>query len=276
MSEATSHLIQFVLSDMDGTLLMPDHSLSPAVIEAVAQLREAGVLFTLASSRPPRAMREQIATLGVDLPTAAFNGGVLINPDGSELQSHWVEREAVDICLALFAQHGLDIWVFADDQWLARDRQAHYFAKELHALGYEPLIVEDFTPYLDRVHKMVATSNDFQLLIDLEQQLQEPLEGKAIAARSQQYYLDITALQANKGDALATLAAHSGIDLAHTAVLGDGANDVAMFKRAGFSVAMGQGEAVVRKQADAVTASNAADGAAQAIRELILPRAQRR
>jgi Cof subfamily protein (haloacid dehalogenase superfamily) len=275
MSEATSHLIQFVLSDMDGTLLMPDHSLSPAVVAAVAQLREAGVLFTLASSRPPRAMREQIATLGVDLPTAAFNGGVLINPDGSELQSHWVEREAVDICLALFAQHGLDIWVFADDQWLARDRQAHYFAKELHALGYEPLIVEDFTPYLDRVHKMVATSNDFQLLIDLEQQLQQPLEGKAIAARSQRYYLDITALQANKGDALATLAAHSGIDLAHTAVLGDGANDVAMFKRAGFSVAMGQGEAVVREQADAVTASNAADGAAQAIRELILPRAQR-
>ena len=275
MSEATSHLIQFVLSDMDGTLLMPDHSLSPAVVAAVAQLREAGVLFTLASSRPPHAMREQIATLGVDLPTAAFNGGVLINPDGSELQSHWVEREAVDICLALFAQHGLDIWVFADDQWLARDRQAHYFAKELHALGYEPLIIADFTPYLDRVHKMVATSNDFQLLIDLEQQLQQPLEGKAIAARSQRYYLDITALQANKGDALATLAAHSGIDLAHTAVLGDGANDVAMFKRAGFSVAMGQGEAVVREQADAVTASNAADGAAQAIRELILPRAQR-
>lgn len=275
MSEASSHLIQFVLSDMDGTLLMPDHSLSPAVIEAVAQLRAAGVRFTLASSRPPRAMRQQIETLGIDLPTAAFNGGVLINPDGSELQSHWVAREAVDICLALFVEHRLDVWVFADDQWLALDRKAHYFPKELHALGYEPLIVADFAPYLDRVHKMVATSSDFQLLIDLEQQLHEPLNGKAIAARSQQYYLDITAVLANKGEALATLAAGLGIELANTAVLGDGANDVAMFKRAGFSVAMGQGEQVVRDQADAVTASNAADGVAQAIHQLILPRAQR-
>lgn len=275
MSASSNHLIQLVLSDMDGTLLMPDHSLSPAVIEAVAQLRAAGVKFTLASSRPPRAMREQIEALGIDLPTAAFNGGVLINADGSELQSHWVDREAVDICLALFAEHALDVWVFADDQWLARNRQAEYFPKELHALGYEPLIVEDFTPYLDRVHKMVATSGNFQLLVDLEQQLQAPLHGKAIAARSQRYYLDITAVLANKGEALATLAERLGIELANTAVLGDGGNDVAMFKRAGFSVAMGQGEQVVREQADAVTASNAEDGVAQAIHELILPRAQR-
>lgn len=275
MSAPSNHLIQLVLSDMDGTLLMPDHSLSPAVIEAVAQLRAAGVKFTLASSRPPRAMRQQIEALGIDLPTAAFNGGVLINADGSELQSHWVDREAVDICLALFAEHDLDVWVFADDQWLARDRKAEYFPKELHALGYEPLIVEDFTPYLDRVHKMVATSGNFQLLIDLEQQLQAPLHGKAIAARSQRYYLDITAVLANKGEALATLAERLGIELANTAVLGDGGNDVAMFKRAGFSVAMGQGEEVVREQADAVTASNAEDGVAQAIHQLILPRAQR-
>lgn len=275
MSAPSNHLIQLVLSDMDGTLLMPDHSLSPAVIEAVAQLRAAGVKFTLASSRPPRAMRQQIEALGIDLPTAAFNGGVLINADGSELQSHWVDREAVDICLALFAEHALDVWVFADDQWLARDRKAEYFPKELHALGYEPLIVEDFTPYLDRVHKMVATSGNFQLLIDLEQQLQAPLHGKAIAARSQRYYLDITAVLANKGEALATLAERLGIELANTAVLGDGGNDVAMFKRAGFSVAMGQGEQVVREQADAVTASNAEDGVAQAIHQLILPRAQR-
>lgn len=275
MSAPSNHLIQLVLSDMDGTLLMPDHSLSPAVIEAVAQLRAAGVKFTLASSRPPRAMRQQIEALGIDLPTAAFNGGVLINADGSELQSHWVDREAVDICLALFAEHALDVWVFADDQWLARNRQAEYFPKELHALGYEPLIVEDFTPYLDRVHKMVATSGNFQLLVDLEQQLQAPLHGKAIAARSQRYYLDITAVLANKGEALATLAERLGIELANTAVLGDGGNDVAMFKRAGFSVAMGQGEQVVREQADAVTASNAEDGVAQAIHQLILPRAQR-
>lgn len=49
--------VQFLLSDIDGTLLRRDHSLSQANIDAIKRLRNAGVYFTLASSRPPRAMR---------------------------------------------------------------------------------------------------------------------------------------------------------------------------------------------------------------------------
>ncbi|MET0848681.1 MAG: HAD-IIB family hydrolase, partial [Pseudomonas sp.] len=67
MSEITQHTIRFLLSDMDGTLLLPDHSLSQRTIEAVRSLREAGVLFSLATGRPPKAMLQQIEALGVDL-----------------------------------------------------------------------------------------------------------------------------------------------------------------------------------------------------------------
>ncbi len=87
MSDLVKHPIRFLLSDMDGTLLLPDHSLNQRTIEAVRSLREAGVLFSLATGRPPRAMLQQIEALGVDLPTAAFNGGTLVHPDGSFLPS---------------------------------------------------------------------------------------------------------------------------------------------------------------------------------------------
>ena len=53
-----SDSIQLVLCDMDGTLLRPDHSLSEATVAAVRQLQDAGVFFTLATGRPPRAMRD--------------------------------------------------------------------------------------------------------------------------------------------------------------------------------------------------------------------------
>ncbi|WP_164650905.1 HAD-IIB family hydrolase, partial [Pseudomonas viridiflava] len=66
--------VRFLLSDIDGTLLRPDHSLRQANIDAVRDLQLAGVHFTLASSRPPRAMREVIEALGIELPTVAFNG----------------------------------------------------------------------------------------------------------------------------------------------------------------------------------------------------------
>jgi len=55
--------VQFLLSDIDGTLLRRDHSLSQANIDAIKRLRTAGVHFTLASSRPPRAMRQVIEAL---------------------------------------------------------------------------------------------------------------------------------------------------------------------------------------------------------------------
>ncbi len=264
--------IRLLLSDMDGTLLQPDHSLSDATVAAVGQLREAGIAFTLASSRPPRAMREVIERLQLDLPTAGFNGGTLVNPDGSLLVAHHIDPEAVRLCLDTFAGHAVDVWVFADDQWLLRDLEGAYVGHERSALGYEPVRVDSFTPYLDRVDKIVASSRDFAGLKVLESQMAARLEGRALAARSQDYYLDITALQANKGAALRALAEHLGIDMAQTAAIGDGHNDVAMFRVAGLSIAMGQARPEVRSQADRVTGSNTEEGVAQAILRDLLQR----
>jgi Cof subfamily protein (haloacid dehalogenase superfamily) len=271
MSESTQPLIRFLLSDIDGTLLRPDHSLSQANIDAIARLRAAGIHFTLASSRPPRAMRQQIEALGIDLPTVAFNGGALINPDGSLLLAHRIDPAAARTTVDLFSRHPVSAWVFADDQWYLLDPDGDYVAHEQHTLGYGPVLVDSFEPYLDCADKIVAASKDFELLKRLEAQLNPLIEGAAHAARSQDYYLDVTALDANKGSALASLAELLGVPLAQTAAIGDGGNDVAMFRRAGLSIAMGQAEEGVRTHADHVTGSNLQDGVAMAIEQYILP-----
>ena len=264
--------IELVLCDMDGTLLLPDHSISPRNLAAVKALQAAGIHFTLATGRPPRAMRDFIRQLGIELPTAGFNGGVLVNADGSYLQSHHVPYEAVHKTLALLAVHDVEIWLFADDHWLLRDPLGPMVAHEQQGLGYAPLVVESFEPYLRRVDKIVATTSNAPLLVELEQQLQQLLSGEASASRSQARYLDITALQANKGDALVTLAEHLGVPLERTVAIGDGGNDPAMFQRAGLSIAMGQADAQIREQAMLVTGSNVEDGVAQAIEGFILQR----
>ena len=264
--------IRLVLSDMDGTLLRPDHSLAPAVLDAVAALRGAGAHFSLASSRPPRALLPYARQLDLQGPVAAFNGGVLLTPDGQVIEEHFIAADAVEIVMEYFSRHPVALWVFADDQWLLRELTGDYLDVEAHALGYPPVQVEDFVPYLGRAHKIVASSADFALLAHMENQLQPMLKGKALAARSQQYYLDVTALAANKGNALQTLARHWKVSMAQTAALGDGHNDVPMFRQAGLSIAMGQASAEVRAAADVVTTSNREDGVAKAIRDFILPR----
>jgi len=272
MSESARPLIRFLLSDVDGTLVRPDHSLSQVTIEAVQRLRAAGIYFTIASARPPRAMRQLIETLGIDLPTVAFNGANVINPDGSLLKVHRIDRSAAETTLALFARHPVALWVFADDQWFLLDPDGDYVDHERNTLGYEPVLVDSFEPYLDRIDKIVAASKDFELLKRLEIQLNPLIARQALAARSQSYYLDVTALDANKGSALVSLAEQLGVALAHTAAIGDGGNDVAMFRQAGLSIAMGQAEESVRSHADQVTGSNLQDGVAEAIERFILPR----
>ncbi|WP_213880111.1 HAD family hydrolase [Pseudomonas sp. dw_358] len=272
MSAGGQHPVRLVLSDIDGTLLLPDHSLGARTQAALAQLREAGIALSLASARPPLAMRKQIAAIGIDVPVAAFNGGTLMAPDGRYIKVSPLARQPAETALALFAQYPVAVWLFADDQWLVLDRTAAYMQKERDVLGYDEVVVPNFEPYLDRVDKIVATSADFDLLIELEKKLLSQIEGQALASRSQDYYLDVTDLAANKGDALASLAEHLGIALEETAAMGDGGNDVAMFLRAGFSVAMGQSSDEVKRHASAVTGSNADEGIADAIVKMILPR----
>ena len=87
--------IRLVVSDVDGTLVRKDKSLSPQTIAAVHRLRAAGVPFTLISARPVSGVMPLVAALALDLPMAAFNGGVLFRPDGSAIEEHPIERAVV-------------------------------------------------------------------------------------------------------------------------------------------------------------------------------------
>lgn len=271
MSDAAIHPIRFVLSDMDGTLLHPDHTPSQRTLDTVRALRDAGVFFSLASGRPPRAMLQMVEAFGIDVPVAGFNGGTLINPDGSVLVAHYLPAEAALVTLALFTpESDVEVWLFSGGEWLRRDPPGPMVKREADGLGYGPRVVESFEPYLDRVDKIVAASNNTQLLVELEAQLQPKVQGLAHVSRSQPVYLDVTAMLANKGEALKTLAAHLGVPLEQTMAIGDGGNDPAMFQVAGLSIAMGQAEEAVKRQANVVTGSNVEDGAAEAIERFIL------
>jgi len=271
MSDTAIHPIRFVLSDVDGTLLHPDHRLSQRTLDAVRALRAAGVFFSLASGRPPKAMLHLVEAFGIDIPVAGFNGGTLINPDGSVLVAHHLPAEAALVTLALLsAEPDVEVWVFADGDWLRRDPPGPMVQREADGLGYGPVVVESFEPYLDRIDKIVGASLNTQRLIELEAQLQPKVQGLAQVSRSQPVYLDVTAMLANKGEALKTLAAHLGVALEQTLAIGDGGNDPAMFQVAGLSIAMGQAEEAVKRQANVVTGSNVEEGAAQAFEHFIL------
>ena len=260
------------VSDVDGTLVTPDKALTPAVIAAAADLHAAGVPFTLVSSRPPRGMAAAIAATGVTLPFAAFNGGSLVGPDFQLIEAHRLSAEAAAGTLALLDAQGIEAFVFADDLWLLRDPNGAKVGRERNTVGFDPTVVAGFDAVIDRIDKIVGVSDDPVPLDVAETLLRAALGGSANIERSQPYYLDITHPRANKGDAVRTLAGRLGYALADTVVLGDMTNDIAMFRVAGFAIAMGQAPPSVKAAAQAVTLANTEDGWAEAVRTLVLPR----
>jgi Cof subfamily protein (haloacid dehalogenase superfamily) len=259
--------VGLVVSDIDGTLVNREKRLTPATIAAVGRLRAAGIRFTIISARPRSGLLPIVEALALEEPLAAFNGGTIFRPDGAVLCQHRVDPAILHAVDRLIGDALVDRWVFADDRWYATTEHGTHVASERKAANQEPTIVGDITTLYDRADKLTLVSDRSDVLTDILARA-AMLSGATIAL-SQPYYLDVTARAANKGDGIAELAAAIGIPLSGVLAIGDQANDLPMFARAGTSVAMGQAPGPVREAATATTASNDDDGVAAVIGALL-------
>ncbi|APW39997.1 hydrolase Cof [Rhodoferax koreense] len=261
--------IRLVVSDIDGTLVRHDKSLPDANIAAACRLAEAGIPMALISARPRSGMAWIAEALGIDGPCGAFNGGSLFDRHGvigtpQRLGAHLGLR-----ILRLLDDAGVDVWVFADGLWYARnDTNAHVPREKLSA-GLSPTLRDDLAAVCTAADKIVGVSDDAALLQRVQAEVLRAAQGEATVALSQPYFLDATALLANKGDGVAALASAMGVPLSEVAVIGDMPNDLPMFARAGLAVAMGQAPQAVRDAAQWTTRSNEEDGVAWAIDRIL-------
>jgi Cof subfamily protein (haloacid dehalogenase superfamily) len=270
---AAARDIRLLLADVDGTLVTQEKVLTDDAKAAARELREAGIILALTSGRPPRGMQMLVAPLSLEGAVAGFNGGVFVKPDMSVLESRLLDADTAQETLDIILQHGLDAWVYTDTQWLIRDKDAPHVAREAWTVKFDAVVVPEFTrDHLSHAVKIVGVSDDRALVEKTEKAAQDALGDHASAARSQPYYLDVTHPQANKGAVVDYLAKLDGIAPEQIATIGDMPNDVLMFRRSGFSIAMGNASDEVKAKASATTDSNENEGFAKAVRKLILGR----
>jgi Cof subfamily protein (haloacid dehalogenase superfamily) len=261
-----------VISDIDGTILTHEKVLTQASIDAVKKLKEAGILFTLISSRPPRGMKMLIEALSVTEPIAAFNGGMLVRPDLSVIQQKLLPRDAAAKVIKIIEDCGLSPWIFTDWDWFVRDAKGPHVEREEHTVNFLATVTSTFDTVLDRAGKIVGVSDDYDAVIRCENRVQKECGDSVAASRSQPYYLDVTHPDANKGNAVLELSKLLNIPTEQIATIGDMPADVYMFKKSGISVAMGNSTPEVKQAATFVTDSNEADGFAKAMERFVLSR----
>src|ERR1700730_6188244 len=110
--------IALLVSDGDGTLLTKYKTLTDDAKRAVRRLHEAGIGFTITSSRPTIGMRFLIEPLAITLPRGALNGSCIVDPELKPIERHLIPAPAVERSLTVLNAFGIAIWLCSNALWL--------------------------------------------------------------------------------------------------------------------------------------------------------------
>jgi Cof subfamily protein (haloacid dehalogenase superfamily) len=263
-------VIRLVLSDVDGTLVRPDKSLSERSIAVVQELHAAGIAFAVTSGRPPRGMSMLVEPLALESPIAAFNGGLIVEPDLTVVEDRVVPDGLVSRAVELMESFELSAWLYRGPEWLVVDPDGPHVAHEAQTVQFEPTVVESFDGLESGIAKIVGVSDDHDAVAAAATAAHDEFGDRVSASRSQPYYLDVTHPLANKGAVARFLSARYAIPPEEIATIGDMPNDVLMFAHSGLSIAMGNADREVQRAARRVTTSNDDEGFANAVERFIL------
>ena len=237
-------MIKALFFDIDGTLVsFRTHAIPASTVAALEQAKKAGVKIFIATGRP-------IAIID--------NLGAI--------------------------EHLIDGYVTTNGAFSFVGKEMHFacvYVGEKHIVLQNPndLLYKIFYEYLNVQHLPENPPLDtiFQeRIIQITPIIDEPTERivlpqlpGCISGRWHPAFTDITADGADKGKGIERMAARFGIGIEETMAFGDGGNDVAMLRRAGIGVAMGNANDAVKSQADYVTTSVDEDGVLRALQHFL-------
>jgi hypothetical protein len=258
---------RLIALDLDGTLLDPQHRISPANAAAVAACMGRGAHVLIATGRMYASVRPYVHALGLHGPQITLNGATLADPAGDRLFIRdRLSPALLATALNLLDEREIAYAVFGPNTiyTLPETQQAELL------LGYgEPPAVP-----LPRA-ELLGVPDPIKVLTFLEPgpldaELAELMGDRFEVIRTGPLFFEFLAPGINKGSALADLMLRYEVVREEVLAIGDGENDISMFGVAGMSVAMEGAPAVVQAAAQARTAHCADDGVALALERYVL------
>jgi Cof subfamily protein (haloacid dehalogenase superfamily) len=269
--------VRMVASDIDGTLLRSDGTISDRTRTAITAAADAGLLISFVTGRPPRWLDEIAEATGHTGVAVGANGAVLYDLAAEQIVScHYLQPHALStitsevrtafpqVQFAVEYGHG-----FAAEPGYVHDWEINP-RTDRRGQPIAPPVVTDLASLITRpVLKLLAKdraadADDFMASADAL------LAGRATVTHSSTYgLLEIAAPGVTKASGLAELAASHGISPAEVAAIGDMPNDVPMLEWAGSSYAVANAHPAALAAADDVLASNDDDAVAVLIESLL-------
>lgn len=262
--------MRMVATDLDGTIVRADGTISPRSLAAFEACTRAGIDIVFVTGRPPRWMAD-IAEATKHTGTAICANGAIVYDLGTEqvvrgktlapetvLEVVKRARDALgDLAVALETLEGFVREPEYRTRWDVTSRQR---------VGTIEDLLEDAPSVVKVLLRQEGSSGDAMLAT-----ARDVLDGIAQPTHSNvnDCLVEVSALGVSKAATLAELAIERGIDASEVIAFGDMPNDLEMLGWAGLGYAMADGHVEALAAADHVAPPCAEDGVAQVIEDLL-------
>ena len=258
--------------DVDGTILLEDESYSPGVVDAIADAQRAGHEVMLATGRSWEGTRHVLEGLALTPEYVVCSNGAVIlrrtGPAGTrEYERFHTEQFDATEVLTLLRDHlpsARYMVELPDGRRLYTDDMDEWNVSRADRVPFEDLSAQPVSRVV--VVSEEGTDQDF---VDLVSRIGLNEVSYAVGWSA---WLDIAPQGVDKATGLEKVRDWLGIDPASVVVIGDGRNDIGMFRWArangGRAIAMGQGPDEVTSEASELTASVTEGGVTAVLKAL--------
>lgn len=258
----------FFATDLDGTLLSDDKSISEENLNAIKYFMSEGGIFTFVTGRAIAGAVGVYEVIKPNAPCGCFNGGGIYDFDKQHvLWSMKMPESVLEMVKYVddnFPEIGIEVHTqkniyFCKPNCATEAHKAHESLPDLYCSYYD--IEEDFA-------KILFAGESCYLPELIEGLNSHPMSDEFDFIRSDAKYYEILPKGANKGNLVERIGKMVGIGMDKTIAVGDNDNDAAMLKSVGYGFAVSNASLMAKQSADYVTVSNEENAIAKIVSEL--------
>lgn len=268
--------IKLVVTDLDGTLLDSNDTISAANIDAFHCVKDKGILTVVATGRMACESEYAVRAIGALPYFIGVNGGLVENLQTKEViyENHLENTIAVRLCELLdakkiFFQVYMDAGVVCTPEAFEQIDECGIAKGYLKRFKDSILVHEVPELYGHKIYKILMITADLEAIALVKEEIEREQIPVDFVTSLKNYY-EIVPCQLDKSVGLRMLCDHLGIGLEEVLAFGDSANDLEMLRASGISVAVSNGDQSVKAVADYISKSNDDDGVKYGLEKFLL------
>lgn len=283
--------MKLFVTDLDGTLLSTDHTLSPYSLEALNSAMENGLPVCIATGRSYSDILEIIKDFRIRPYIISSNGASIYDNEGKKIYSISIPKDQVKEIIEYLHGQNLEYEVADDEYTYITKESLDILHKELEDVGSQDStkkkeleqdilglvlsqgnlkVVEDMDTLLNSIDSGNSVSSISAYLNKIHKTMEYfSMDKRLRTFSSWKYNFEMTSSKTSKGIALEHLCQLLDIELKDVAAIGDNYNDLSMIKIAGIKGAMGNGVEHIKAMADYIAPTNDENGAVKFLESLM-------